>query len=550
MTSPRRSSTAFQPQRVRGPDALLHRIAALLTSSVDVPTTLNRLGGVLVPLFADWCSLVVRDERAGRWHAAHVPRGATAKRWREPIERAYGAWMRRRLALGRTDGAAAPLLVERVTDDWIRSELPEALWEDARIVGARSMIFLPLDLDGTRIGAILLLVMDDDRPAYTAGDLVTAERVAALAAAAVRNARLWETIGSELVQRRRRHENLRETLTTIGTLCSGLSHDLGNVLQALRLRVDSLQLMELPPNATADLRAVADALGYLQRLAHSLRILAADARHESAEHALTRLRAWANDTQALIRHALPPSVDFDCQIPVRLPPAQIPSVALTQVVFNLVHSAGEALASANGGKVRLRAERVSGEPRVRLTVEDNGPTLSPDSLARLFDAGFVPRERPDSGMGLRLARSLVQRAGGDISVTSTPGRGTRCTVTLPIGEARARRRRRLHDVQIARVTVEDPRTRSLVTRTLQREGYFVDQTDGMPHRQERVWVTDRASAPTPDRLLQFVDRPDRIAVVIGADLPAQHPRIRRLRPGGSVERLPQMLQPHEHEAGD
>src|SRR5690606_26446838 len=136
----------------------------------------------------------------------------------------------------------------------------------------------------------------------------------------------------------------------------------------------------------------------------------------------------------------------------------------------------------------------------------------------------------------------------DITVTSKPGQGTTFTVTLPIGEARTHRRR-LHDVQIERLTLEEPRTRSLVTRTLQREGYFVDQTEGTPHRQERVWVTDQRSARSPDRLLQFVDRPDRIAVVLDADVPTRHPRIRALNPAGSVERLSEMLQPPEPQPG-
>lgn len=547
--SPRITHSAKQRLESHRADILLQRAASLLTSSLDVPSTLSRLGGVLVPMFADWCTVLVRDHHRGRWHSAHTLHGPTARRRREALDHVYGDWLRRKLQIESDHSPPAPAVVSEITAEWISAEIPEELRRDAATLAARSLIYVPLDLDGARIGGILLLVLDPERPLYSADDLVIAQRLASFAAAAVRNAKLWETLTRELAQRRRRNESLRETLQTIGTLSSGLGHDLGNVLQALRLRVDSLQMMELPPHATADLRAVADALTYLQRLAHSLRILAADARHESAEHALTRLRAWANDTQSLIHHALPPAVEYEWSIPVRLPPAQIPPVALTQIVFNLVHSAGEALGSQQGGKVRLRAERVRGEPRVRLVVEDNGPVLSAESIERLFEPGFAPPERPESGMGLRLAQTLVHGAGGDITVTSKPGQGTTFTVTLPIGEARTHRRR-LHDVQIARVTVEDPRTRSLVTRTLQREGYFVDQTEGTPHRQERVWVTDQRSARSPDRLLQFVDRPDRIAVVLDADVPTRHPRIRALNPAGSVERLSEMLQPPEPQPGD
>ena len=77
-----------------------------------------------------------------------------------------------------------------------------------------------------------------------------------------------------------------------------------------------------------------------------------------------------------------------------------------------------------------------------------------------------------------------------------------------------------------------------VTRTLQRRGYFVDQTEGAPHRQEQLWITDRASMPPADRLLQFVDRTDRIAVVLKADLPADHPRIHAVQSAEDLEGLP------------
>jgi two-component sensor histidine kinase len=326
-------------------------------------------------------------------------------------------------------------------------------------------------------------------------------------------------------------------MMTIATLSSGLGHDMGNVLQALRLRLESLGMMELPNHATADLRAIGDVMDYLQRLTNSLRMLAGDARAESAEHAMTRLRSWFADVQSLMRNALHHSIDLEADIPLRLPPARIPAVALTQVVFNLVQHAGQSLGERPGAKVRISAGRVRGSDRLRLRVQDNGPALAPDSLQHIFEPHFSPRGRPASGLGLSLVRTLVERAGGEVTVESGQG-GSTFTVTLPTGEARRRPRRRSPEARIARVTIVDSRMRGLVTRTMQRRGFFVDQTLGAPHRQEQVWITDRASLDSPDRLFQFADRPDRLAVVLNADLPAAHPRVMRLASPAELEDLP------------
>lgn len=536
--SPRVSTPVFQPLRSRQVDALLHKAASLLTSSLDVPAALKRLSDLLVPQFADWCSIVIRDEQRQSWRMAR-PRHAdpALRELREDFERSWRGWMLRQLALQRDEAAGTPLLVEHVNAEWLRREFPAAERDRAKRLGVRSCLFLPLDFDGTRMGAILLLVISPERPGFAASDLRSARRLADFAAAAVRNAKLWETLRDELAQRRRREESLRQSMTTIGTLSSGLGHDMGNVLQALRLRLESLGMMELPEYAAADLKAIGDVMDYLQRLASSLRMLAGDARAESAEHSLTRLRAWYNDVQSLMRHALHHSIDLVVDIPQRLPPARIPAVALTQIIFNLVQNAGQALSGVPGARVRIHAARVRGSEQLQLVVQDNGPGMTLESLRRIFEPHFAPRERPATGLGLPLVRTLVQQAGGEIAADSGSD-GTTFTVTLPIGEARRHPRRRSAEARIARVTIEDARTRMQVTRTLQRRGYFVDQTNGAPHRQERLWITDRASLQSTDKLLQFVDRPDRIAVVLKADLPADHPRICAVQSADDLEELP------------
>jgi signal transduction histidine kinase len=73
--------------------------------------------------------------------------------------------------------------------------------------------------------------------------------------------------------------------------------------------------------------------------------------------------------------------------------------------------------------------RLDGE-RIQVEIEDNGRGMPPEVLGSLFDFHFSVHERVHLGMGLKVAYAVVQKHGGTLSATS-PGRGTRVTVTLP-----------------------------------------------------------------------------------------------------------------------
>lgn len=106
--------------------------------------------------------------------------------------------------------------------------------------------------------------------------------------------------------------------------------------------------------------------------------------------------------------------------------------ALTKVITNLVSNACKHTGS--GGKVTLRVAEDEGE--MLITVEDTGRGIPPDVLPHVFERFFKhessPGERrPGAGIGLSLARELVQLHGGQLTVESVVGRGTTFTARLP-----------------------------------------------------------------------------------------------------------------------
>lgn len=99
---------------------------------------------------------------------------------------------------------------------------------------------------------------------------------------------------------------------------------------------------------------------------------------------------------------------------------------LKQALLNLVVNALEA--QPDGGEIRLGVR--PGEDGVRIRVEDDGPGIPEQLLGRVFEMNFTTKE-DGTGIGLTVARSLVETQGGRLSLQSRPGHGTTVEILLP-----------------------------------------------------------------------------------------------------------------------
>jgi two-component system, NtrC family, sensor kinase len=105
---------------------------------------------------------------------------------------------------------------------------------------------------------------------------------------------------------------------------------------------------------------------------------------------------------------------------------------LQQVFLNLINNSINALseAKAENGRIQVNVKS-DGSDYVSVIVEDNGPGITPEHLRHIFEPFFTTRDR-GTGLGLSVTYGIVQKLGGDISVQSTHGKGTKFTVTLPV----------------------------------------------------------------------------------------------------------------------
>lgn len=108
--------------------------------------------------------------------------------------------------------------------------------------------------------------------------------------------------------------------------------------------------------------------------------------------------------------------------------------AINRVCRNLIINACQA--TMPGGQILLRTMRANGQAVVE--VADNGCGIPPERLATIFE-DFVTTKRRGLGLGLAIARKIVEQLDGSISVVSEPGRGTTFTLRFPLTEARPSR---------------------------------------------------------------------------------------------------------------
>ncbi|KIG18509.1 sensor histidine kinase [Enhygromyxa salina] len=237
----------------------------------------------------------------------------------------------------------------------------------------------------------------------------------------------------------------QQRLEAIGTLASGVAHEINNPIQGI---MNYAELISASPHKRELVEEFAAEIFHeSERVATIVRNLLSFSRHEGlAPVADTNLGALVNSTLSLIH-----SIVFKDQITLRIAiPADLPLVRcrsqqIQQIVMNLVTNARDALNSTIGRdhetkQIEIRAERLlrpehaSHGAWVRLTVEDQGPGIPADILPRIFDPFFTTKGRDQgTGLGLAVSHGIAREHGGELSVDSVPGKGTRFFLDLPAG---------------------------------------------------------------------------------------------------------------------
>ena len=250
-------------------------------------------------------------------------------------------------------------------------------------------------------------------------------------------------VEAESTARAAANEQLRhaERLMTVGTLASGVAHELGTPLNVIGQRAKMIATGEV---AGADVleyaRIVADQAG---RITDIVRQLLDFARRRQPEMAVQDIPALAQRTVRLVD---PIARRYGVGITVGASPstlaAAVDPVQMQQVLTNLVMNGVQAM--PNGGSLRVdifrstmsRPADVGSPPAggswVAVRVEDEGAGIPPENLPKVFDPFFTTKGVGEgTGLGLSVAYGIVKEHGGWIDVESRPGEGAAFTAYLP-----------------------------------------------------------------------------------------------------------------------
>ena len=236
--------------------------------------------------------------------------------------------------------------------------------------------------------------------------------------------RTFNSMAGRLQQAERQRRNMM----------SDVAHELRTPLSNIQGYVEAIRDGLIEPTSET-LESVHKQVLHLADLVEDLRVLAL------AEAGDLRLRIEAHAVGDVLREAVEPfrpraqarNIELSTSVKPGLPYAAMDRTRISQVVSNLLENAIRH--TPEGGAVALTAE--SGDPgMVRIAVSDTGEGIPPEDLPSLFDRFYRAdpsraRATGGVGLGLTIARQLVEAHGGTISVRSEPGEGATFAFELP-----------------------------------------------------------------------------------------------------------------------
>jgi signal transduction histidine kinase len=289
----------------------------------------------------------------------------------------------------------------------------------ATMTGAegQALVAVPLVVERGPAGALVIEAPARVEP--TDDDLDLLALFSAQAAVAIRNTHELSRLRSG-------------ALAALGRMATQVAHELKNPLAGLRLYARHLE-QRLEAENDDDSAGLARKISTtVDHLAAVVSEITAYGRPPELHRAPTALAPLLDECLTFARarcttEELEIERDFDPSVPNILADAR----ELRKAFLNLLLNGLEALEPK--GRLTVTTTYASDTHTVAIVIEDTGAGMSDETLSRAFDLFFTTKPE-GTGLGMALARSVIDLHGGALEVQSAPGRGTRVRVRLPVGE--------------------------------------------------------------------------------------------------------------------
>jgi len=252
---------------------------------------------------------------------------------------------------------------------------------------------------------------------------------ASISQIAVEGEKFYAVVLRDLTERKRMEEQLRRTerVAELGTLASGMAHEIGTPMNVILGRAEYLMQRTQEEPLKKGLQTI---ISQVERITRVMNQLLAFARRKPVERRALDLRKTIEDNleifeDLLARHRIIVERSFAASCP----PVFADADQMSQVAINLVMNAIHAM--PDGGTLQVGVSPHGG--MVRLTVTDTGHGIPQDVVAKIFDPFFTTKEfGKGTGLGLTVVKGIIEDHNGTLAVESETGRGTTFTIHLPV----------------------------------------------------------------------------------------------------------------------
>ena len=219
-----------------------------------------------------------------------------------------------------------------------------------------------------------------------------------------------------------------ERFAAIGELSAAVAHGIRNPVAGIKAAAQFASL-ELPDQHPLR-ENISDIISEADKLEARIKTLLDFAKPFEPHPTPCRVERIVGDAVASLRGQMAAQgIDLAVDLPPALPTAELDYAQIEQVLLALLSNAVEAM--PRGGGITISGRLADDGQHVHLDVVDTGPGIAPDYLGRVFTLFFTTKSS-GTGLGLAVAKKIVERHGGTIAVESALGKGTRFTIELPL----------------------------------------------------------------------------------------------------------------------